>query len=1072
MFRRLILKPKNLGSVCLFTFLYLSACQTDQAIKSIDPLAEELIDDGSMTEEPIAGEMSSGETNGGELVEDEERVILSCNNGLVVGPMLTTEPLTLSVNELITDQQNTELSTQSAEHHYTIYGHYRQFSNMKSLSKIEIDHLHKSLKVNQKVWGFHEILSIVHGTELIPKSKLLSPLGKGFWLASLSEAPEKYPLGLNILTWRDKFSFAFRETIKDQDQSLLLTARLSIWAKSNDELKKLLKNSYFQDFAIESKRILDPLIADREWKVGFAHQIVQKVNGAYISKRVPSLRFHTKPRTLTLAEWKSLAQHPRVLLIAEPEILPQVLNEPSRDLLHMDQMTKPVFLPGYQVPQYKGWAGRDVKVAIMDSGVALHPDFYMYDEQGEVLFDRVRGELPPSDRDGHGTTVAGILAGNGYASADYDSPLGLPNAPFQWRGQAPLVREIYSYLMYGTGNASDAPPWTQMFESRSAHLANHSHTFGNGFYTNEPQGYDGFVSGITISEEQLESGGLEEATNFNTPPRPVFLSAGNNGQSPQDNIFMRLHGYYGLLVNLKNGILVGSVESNDAQPSDFSSMGPTLDGRLKPDFMAPGSKDERPLTGFKIELGEVRLHAKAGSNKPDIAWQWGREHSTMNAWQGEGAFAPEYVTYDEGILIGETFGSWSTRIAWRRDDGVSPINAEDYESLSYEYRSELPDSSMYNPLSSIGRPDLTMSHSAPQVWMLRWGDDIGRGFDETRFLRHSEESKSGDWTRVTYRFDEEWSGDISRIRITPAVYWGGVYTTNIKGGYDYVSGTSMASPAAAGVGAAALEQLSIQHGYDLEDNPPQPALIRALMIQSSRDLSRPVAPPRAKNCPDTGFPPIYGEGPDFSSGYGLLDAERMTKLIDSATVEPRWHEGTINPDEIHQFNLNVSDQGPLTVTLAWDDPPGSIMTPSWEGKLIHDLDLAIVSPLGQAYGPWVLAPPPLKLEAYEGGIDDLALSDISPARRCVVDRIQSLWANTDTSDPDGVNELSAELEYAPRGNERCLDNLNTNEQVLIKTPERGEYIIYVRGPRSGSAAQNYALTWSQACPLSHQTIVE
>ena len=287
-----------------------------------------------------------------------------------------------------------------------------------------------------------------------------------------------------------------------------------------------------------------------------------------------------------------------------------------------------------QIPEYKGWAGQGLKVAIMDSGVAIHPDFYMYDEQGEILYDRVRGELPPSEQDGHGTTVAGILAGNGYASTDYTGPLGLPNAPFQWRGQAPLVREIYSYLMYGTGNASDKPPWTQMFESRSAHLANHSHTFGNGFYTNEPQGYDGFVSGITISEEQLANGGLEEATNFETPPRPVFLSAGNNGLNPQDNVYMRLHGYYGLLVNLKNGILVGSVESNDAQPSDFSSMGPTLDGRLKPDFMAPGSIGRTSFNRFQIELGEVRLHAKAGSSKPDIAWQWGREHPNKNVARG------------------------------------------------------------------------------------------------------------------------------------------------------------------------------------------------------------------------------------------------------------------------------------------------------------------------------------------------------------------------------------------------------------------------------------------------------
>ena len=48
---------------------------------------------------------------------------------------------------------------------------------------------------------------------------------------------------------------------------------------------------------------------------------------------------------------------------------------------------------------------------------------------------------------------------------------------------------------------------------------------------------------------------------------------------------------------------------------------------------------------------------------------------------------------------------------------------------------------MYNQPSSIGRLDLKVNHSAPQVWMLRWGDDIGRGFDETRFLRHTEESK-------------------------------------------------------------------------------------------------------------------------------------------------------------------------------------------------------------------------------------------------------------------------------------------------------------------------------------------
>ncbi len=1061
-----------------FSF-FLNACRQEQQIRVIEKQAGEMSGGESQAGESQAGESQAGESQAGESQAGESLAELSCDNGLVAGPMLTDAPSTISFADLVTSATN-DSNTESEQNpdqqarirldqdnaqfgRQHIYGHYRPFSSLNTLSKSEVERLATKLVEHDRQWGFHEVLAVIHGNQDLPSVQRLSPLGRGFWLASIKHTPSTTKQGLTLLSWQDKISFGFRKVLKTQDLSALMTARITLWANSKDELRTLLKDPLFTVFKEDSASDLDPLIAERDWQVGFAHHLSHNVNGQIVQKRIPSLRFTTKARQLSLVQWKLLAQHPRVIMVSEPETLPKLLNEPSRDLMHMDQMTRPQFIPGYQVPQYEGWAGREVRVAIMDSGVAIHPDFYMYDEQGEVLFDRVRGELPPSDQDGHGTTVAGILAGNGYASTAHTSPLGLPNAPFQWRGQAPLVREIYSHLMFGTGNASDAPPWTQMFEARSAHLANHSHTFGNGFYTNEPQGYDGFISGVTISEEQLENGGLEEATAFNTAPRPVFLSAGNNGLYPQDNIFMRLHGYYGLLVNLKNGILVGSVESNDAQPSDFSSMGPTLDGRLKPDFMAPGSKDERPLSGFKIELGEIRIHAKPNSGKADIAWQWGRDHHSMNSWQGEGAFAPEYVTFNEGILIGETFGSWATRVFWERAEEAPVISAEDYESISFEYRSELPDSSMYDPLPSLGRPDLKTNHSAPQVWMFRWGDDIGRGYDETRFLRHTEESKSGEWTRVSYRFDEGWSGEVSRLRIIPAIYWGGVYTTSMWGGYDYVSGTSMASPAAAGVGAAALEQLSVQHGYDLEENPAQPALIRALMIQSARDLSRPVAPPRAADCPDTGFPPIYGEGPDFSSGYGLLDADFMTKMIDQATVDQRWHEATINPNEVHQFTIRVSNQGPLTVTLAWDDPPGSIITPSWEGKLVHDLDLALVSPIGQAHGPWVLAPPPLKLDGYEAGIDDLALSDIPPARRCVVDSIQSLWSEEDASiEP---SELSEELEYAPRGNERCLDNLNTNEQVLIKTPQSGEYTIYVRGPRTGGASQKYVLTWSQTCPL-------
>ena len=45
------------------------------------------------------------------------------------------------------------------------------------------------------------------------------------------------------------------------------------------------------------------------------------------------------------------------------------------------------------------------------------------------------------------------------------------------------------------------------------------------------------------------------------------------------------------------------------------------------------------------------------------------------------------------------------------------------------------------------------------------------------------------------------------------------------------------------------------------------------------------------------------------------------------------------------------------------------------------------------------------------------------------------------------SEMSGDLEYAPRGNERCLDNLNTNEQVLIKTPKLVNILSMLEVPK-------------------------
>lgn len=154
------------------------------------------------------------------------------------------------------------------------------------------------------------------------------------------------------------------------------------------------------------------------------------------------------------------------------------------------------------------------------------------------------------------------------------------------------------------------------------------------------------------------------------------------------------------------------------------------------------------------------------------------------------------------------------------------------------------------------------------------------------------------------------------------------------GGYGVMSGTSMAAPAGTGAAALVMERQRAVTGLH-----PWPSTVRGLLMHTAVDLFNP--------------------GPDYRSGYGLIDLVAAVAAIDART----GREENLVQDDVLEFPLEVTAPGPLKVTIAWDDPAGAENAAI---ALVNDLDLELVDPLAAVHQPWVLAPATPDLPATRG----------------------------------------------------------------------------------------------------------
>jgi serine protease AprX len=217
------------------------------------------------------------------------------------------------------------------------------------------------------------------------------------------------------------------------------------------------------------------------------------------------------------------------------------------------------------------WTGKGVTVAVIDSGLEMSSEF-----QGRVkaFYDFTNGQTKstsPFDDYGHGTHVAGTIAGNGALS--YNKA---------YHGLAPNVQLVVLKVLDGSG----AGYTSDVVRAVDFAVANKSKfgidvinlSLGHPIY--EPSSTDPLVQAV----ERASKAGII-----------VLAAAGNNGLNPTTG----LPGYAGINSpgNAPSAITVGAVSTsntvtrNDDRIPDYSSSGPTwYDAMVKPDLLAPGHR--------------------------------------------------------------------------------------------------------------------------------------------------------------------------------------------------------------------------------------------------------------------------------------------------------------------------------------------------------------------------------------------------------------------------------------------------------------------------------------------------
>ncbi|WP_106497856.1 S8 family peptidase [Lentibacillus sp. Marseille-P4043] len=250
-----------------------------------------------------------------------------------------------------------------------------------------------------------------------------------------------------------------------------------------------------------------------------------------------------------------------------PKMIRQIKDHEAVDRIFYDRYVTTLLdvateqIGAVHVQEQLGFTGKDVTVAVIDTGIHPHTDLTKPTNRLIAFKDFINEQEEPYDDNGHGTHCAGDVAGNAFQSEG------------KYVGPAPEASIIGVKVLdqAGGGRLSTIMKGIEWCIKHKEEHAIRIISLSLG-----AQAYESYRDDpLALAAQKAWHHGIV-----------VCAAAGNSGPKPKTISTPAINPF---IITVGSTADQNSVTRTDDEIADYSSRGPTIDSLIKPDIYSPGS---------------------------------------------------------------------------------------------------------------------------------------------------------------------------------------------------------------------------------------------------------------------------------------------------------------------------------------------------------------------------------------------------------------------------------------------------------------------------------------------------